>query len=70
MENTTTSFDRFSMDRFEFANGRRARGEGFWSFSFDGRQSACCCYGKFSDARRDAMAIARQNGVRRVSVDS
>jgi len=70
MENTTTSFDRFSMDRFEFANGRRARGEGFWSFSFDGRQSAFMANAMFSEARRQAMVAARQNGVRRVSVDS
>lgn len=54
--------------RYVFAHGHAPRGFGAWMFENDNRQVVVQHSGMFSDAKRVAIAWARQNGAARVHV--
>ena len=58
---------------FEFAHGRKPRGEGTWAFFFDRRASveqAFWATGSFTEAKKQAVAEAQRRGFEDVFVGS
>lgn len=63
----------FSTSQFEFAHGKKPRGNGTWAFFFDSRTDVETVFwhtGSFAEAKAAAMAEAARVGARRVSVGS
>ena len=61
----------FSDNQFQAAHGRKPRGTGNWWFRFSGNgRSEQNWHGTFSEAKKQAMAFAKQNGFDRVEVGS
>ena len=64
----------FSTDEYEFAHGKKPRGEGMWAFFFDRRRrpdaDPVFFNGKYGDTKRQAIEHAKKNGFRSVSVGS
>jgi hypothetical protein len=62
-----------STTQFEFCHSRRPRGEGTWAFFFDGEDDASKAWwftGSYGEARRAAVAYAKEHGYRSVQVGS
>lgn len=73
MSNTTkTTFDQSSVQDFEFAHGRKPRGTGSWAFSMHGNGSSTTQFfgGSFTDAKKEAVRVARSLGCDCVRVES
>ena len=60
----------FSTTEFEFAHGKKPRGQGQWAFFFDEEREPMWFNGSFSQARQFAMAWAVTKGHVRVRVGS
>lgn len=62
---TSPSFDTLSVNRYEFANGRRPRGEGYWAFWFNDRNGQPWFVPgihTFAAAKAEAKAEAKRRG--------
>jgi hypothetical protein len=58
---------------YEFAHGKRPRGEGGWAFFFNPRAevgTACWFTGTYAEARKAAVAEAKRRGAPEVWVGS
>jgi hypothetical protein len=63
-----------STSAYEFAHGKRPRGEGSWGFFFDGNRDVSAAwwapFGSYSQAKAAAVAEAKRRGAVRVEVAS
>lgn len=55
---------------YEFSHGRKPRGYGDWAFFFENDATPRFFHGSYSEAKKQAVAAARANRVKSVSVGS
>jgi hypothetical protein len=70
--NRKAQFDQSSVRDFEFAHGRKPRGNGEWCFTLhrNGSSTREFVSGTFTDAKQQAMRLARDLGCDVVTLDS
>jgi hypothetical protein len=56
--------------QYQFSHGKSPRGYGQWAFFFDGESEPQWYNGKFSDAKKMAIAYAVTKGHSRIAVGS